>query len=64
MCNGEILFFDAKVKTFHDIKKLISNLFRAYKPISDFYDVLLRHVKNCNCVLLLTFQNKEIFNKK
>ena len=40
MCNGEIHFFDAKVKTFDDIKKLISNLFRAYKPISDFYDVL------------------------
>ena len=63
MCNGEIHFFDAKVKTFDDIKKSISNLFRAYKPISDFYDVLLRHVKIA-IVLVSKFQNKEHFNKK
>ena len=59
MCNGEIHFFDAKVKPFDDIKKLVSNLFRAYKPISDFYDVLLRHVKNCNCVVVNISKQRE-----
>ena len=48
MCNGEIHFFDAKVKTFDDIKKLVSN-----------FDVLLRHVKNCNCVVVNISKQRE-----